>query len=187
VSAVIWMIESNGPDDCPFLPYCQHSLAAEHSLSKRKVPSSNLGVGFWTPTIAQLVERSTVAVYRISTSVSASVHKSTGHWFNSGWSESLFYLRGFSSIGRVRALQARGRGIETPNLHMTSFFFFLSPLLHHIVRTNLPSCHTRHHGKREKKKKKKKIKRKEAKKKEVLPRFELGTSGSKPDVLTVTL
>lgn len=28
------------------IPYSRHSLAAEHSLSKREVPSSNLGVGF---------------------------------------------------------------------------------------------------------------------------------------------
>ena len=29
----------------------------------------------------------------------------------------IFFTRGISSIGRVRALQARGTGIETPMLH----------------------------------------------------------------------
>ena len=36
------------------------------------------------------------------------------------------FWRGISSIGRVRALQARGTGIETPMLQLMFFFSFYS-------------------------------------------------------------
>ena len=42
---------------------------------------------------------------------------------------------GISSIGRVRALQARGTGIETPMLQANTFFFFQNFFRQHERRS----------------------------------------------------